>query len=294
MTPSTHILPKEQVMIDVQQVLVGLDRSPMSEEVLRRAVEVARDKTAQLIIVHVIEPPFVSSPYLDVIDEQFIKDEFTHVIDRVIAKSDVEYMLFLGYGEPADAIQEQARKTQTDLVVLGAHGKADIEDDHVGSTAMKLVQRCHLPIIIVKRALEHSYEKMIAPTDLSARSQESILFAHALYPERASKYLYAADTISDLQAKTYHIEPAQRDRLREEMAEQAKARFTAFVSEVGGGAMVLIDYKASVNEDLLGYIVDDDADLLVLGSHGVESVLFSSTSLYLLQHAPMDVLVYVS
>lgn len=280
-------------MIDVQQVLVGLDSSAMSEEALSRAVCVARKRSAQLIVVHVIEAPFVSPPYLDIIDERVIRQEVTEVIERVIAKADIEYMLFLEYGEPADAIRLQAKKTQADLIVLGSHGKEDIDDDHVGSTTLRLVQHCHLPVIIVKRPMQCPYEKMIAPTDLSAYSKECVLFAKALYPGLTSTYLYAAGTISDLQARTYHIDPSQRDQLRQEMATQAKARLASFVAEVGGGEMTVIDYKASVNEDLLGYIVEEDADLLVLGSHGVESVLFSSTALYLLQHSPIDVLVYV-
>ena len=60
--------------------------------------------------------------------------------------------------------------------------------------------------------------------------------------------------------------------------------------------MELIDYTASVNEDLLDYIKKDDADLLVLGSKGVgnlNSFVFGSTASYLVQRSPIDVLVYV-
>ena len=60
--------------------------------------------------------------------------------------------------------------------------------------------------------------------------------------------------------------------------------------------MVLVEYKASINEDLLAYVVKDKADLLVLGSKGVgnlNSFLFGSTTSYLVQNSPTDVLVYV-
>lgn len=280
-------------MVNVQQVLVAFDRSAMSEEALRRAVCVAQKKKAQLIVVHVIEPPFIASPYLGSIDEKAIRDDITLVVERVIGDAQVEHMLFLEYGEPADAIRLQVKKTQADLIVVGSHGKEDLQSDHLGTTTLKLIQRCRLPVIIVKRAMDHPYQKMIAPTNLSEHSKECVLFARHLYSGLLPKYLYAAGTISDLQALTYHIGPEQRDDLRKKMALKAKHELELFVDEVGGGEMALIDYKASVNEDLLTYILDDDAELLVLGSNGVESLLFSSTASYLLQRSPIDVLVYV-
>ncbi len=58
----------------------------------------------------------------------------------------------------------------------------------------------------------------------------------------------------------------------------------------------MIGYKASINEDLLEYIIKDKSDLLVLGSKGVDnlnSFVFGSTASYLVQSSPTDVLVYV-
>ena len=50
-------------MKQVKQILVAVDRSAMAEEALKRAISVAKKKDAQLIVVHVTEPPFFESPY---------------------------------------------------------------------------------------------------------------------------------------------------------------------------------------------------------------------------------------
>ncbi len=137
---------------------------------------------------------------------------------------------------------------------------------------------------------------MIAPTDMTAYSKKSIVFAKALFTKPSRKYLYAAETISELQAMTYNISEEERQHLREEMKTDANKALDAFVIEVGGGETALIDFTASINEDLLAYIVKDNADLLVLSSRGVDnlnSFVFGSTASYLMQRSPADVLVYV-
>lgn len=94
---------------------------------------------------------------------------------------------------------------------------------------------------------------------------------------------------------TYHISKDQRQSIRIEMEMDARAKLEAFVKEVGGDT-AYIHFQASVNEDLLNYIIEDKADLLVLGSKGVDnlnSFVFGSTVSFLLHMSPTDVLVYV-
>lgn len=283
-------------MEQVQQVLVAIDRSAMAEEALKRAISVAKKKDAQLMIVHVIEPPFMASPYFDSPDENEIKGKLIKKIDRFNKDAKVEYMLFVEHGKPSDAIALQVQKTQSDLLVVGSHGKNDITSDYFGSTTLKLVQHTHIPVLIVKNAIKQIYQKMIAPTNLSDYSRESIIFANTLFIKPSRKYLYAFRNIDEMQAMTYHLGDEEVEILRETMTRDAQTALQKFVKEVGGGEMALIDFKASINEDLLEYIIEDNADLLVLGSNGVDnlnSFVFGSTASYLLQRAPIDVLVYV-
>lgn len=110
------------------------------------------------------------------------------------------------------------------------------------------------------------------------------------------KYLYAFVTVDELQALRYRISIEQKDQFKEELLSDAKTALEIFIKEVGDGEMALIGYRASINEDLLEYIIKDKSDLLVLGSKGVDnlnSFVFGSTASYLVQSSPIDVLVYV-
>ena len=280
----------------IQQVLVAIDSSTMAEETLKRAISIAKEKSAQLIVVHVIEAPFTESPYFKSIDQVKVKEKITQQIDALNTHAGVEYTLLIEQGKAADTITFMAQKTSADLLVIGSHGKDDIDRQHFGSTALKLVQHTHTPVLIVKQRREDIYGKMIAPTNLSDYARESILFARALFSQTPLKYLYAFETITPLQARTYYIGDDELDEWRKKKASDALKAMEGFVNETGEGESVLIEFSASLNEDLLNRITEENADLLVLGSKGVEnlnSFIFGSTASFLLRRSPIDVLVYV-
>lgn len=283
-------------MKNMNQILVAIDRSATSEEVLKRAISIAKNQDAVLIVMHVIEPPFIESPFVQSIDEDELKKKITEQTDKLNVQANVEYVLFVESGSAADTITLKAQKTEADLLIIGSHGKDDIENKHFGSTTLKVIQHTHIPVLIIKNEVKDIYQKMIAPTNLSAYSKESIIFANALFSKTSRKYIYAYRTMSELSAKTYHISEEQQKSVIIEMAANAKKALTKFAEEVGNGDIALIDYTGWLNEDLLTYITNDKADLLVLGSKGVSnlnSFVFGSTASYLVQRSPIDTLVYV-
>ncbi len=283
-------------MKKVNRILVAIDRSAMAEEALKRSITIAKEKDAQLIVMHVIEPSFIESPFVRSIDENEIEKEIKGRVEKLTSKEDIEYVLFVESGSAAASISLKVKNLNVDLLIIGTHGKDDISSNYFGSTTLKIIQNTHIPVLIVKNEAKTIYQKMIAPTNLSDYSRESILFTNELFTIPSRKYLYAYETMSDLSAMTYHISDKQRATLIVEMLGEAKAALAKFVKEVGGGETVLIDWTAFLNEDLLEYITNDKVDLLVLGSKGVDdlnSFIFGSTASYLVQRSPIDVLVYV-
>ncbi len=283
-------------MQQVQQILVATDMSAMAEEALRRAISIAREKKAQLIVLHVIEPLFVQSPLSKSVDEEIIRQKLHQQIEQFNAEAQVECLLFVKSGKTVDTVMRMADKMQIDLIVVGSHGKENINSNYFGTTALKITQRTHIPVLVVKNAVINSYQNIIAPTNLSYYAKESILFAATLFSKPHKKYLYAFETISKVQAIAYQLSEEEAQELRARKVSDAAKAFKSFVDEVGEGEMELIEYSASINEDLLEYIKKENDDLLVLGSKGVDnlnSFVFGSTASYLLQRAPIDVLVYV-
>ena len=280
----------------VRQILVAIDRSAMAEEALKRAIHIAKEKKVQLVVMHVIETSFIESPFVQSLDEKEIEKEIRRRIEKLTSKEDIEYILFVESGSAAASISLKAKNIGADLLIIGTHGKDDISSNYFGSTTLKLIQKTHIPVLVVKKEAESAYKEMLAPTNLSDYSKESILFARSLFDTPALKYLHAYVTIDELQALTYRISVDQQAQFKKELLGDAKVALEKFAKEIGTGEMILVGYHASINEDLLDYIVSDNADLIVLGSKGVgnlNSFLFGSTASYLVRNSPTDVLVYV-
>ena len=255
-----------------------------------------KKKNAQLVVIHVIEPYFIESPFIPSIDEEDVKKKVTEQVDRLTVEADIEYILFVESGSAAASIILASQKTKADLLIIGTHGKDDLESNYFGSTTLKVVQKTHIPVLIVKNEAKYNYKNLLAPTNLSDYSKESIQFSRTLFKDTSLKYLHAYVTIDELQALTYGISIDQQGQFKKELLFDAKTALEKFVKETGEGEMALISYQASINEDLLEYITRNQADLLVLGSKGVgnlNSFVFGSTASYLVQRSPIDVLVYV-
>lgn len=283
-------------MKNIMKILVAIDRSAMAEEALKRAISIAKEKEAQLIVMHVVEPSFIESPFVRPIDENKIKKEVKMRVEKLTSEEDIEYVLFVESGSAAASISLKVKNLNVDLLVIGTHGKDDISSNYFGSTTLKLIQKTHIPVLVVKNEAKYAYKEMLAPTNLSDYSKESILFARTLFDTTALKYLHAYVTVDELQALTYRISADQQGQFKKELLTDAHIALEKFAKDVGEGEMVLVGYNASINEDLLDYIVRDNAGLLVLGSKGVgnlNSFLFGSTASYLVRNSPTDVLVYV-
>jgi nucleotide-binding universal stress UspA family protein len=283
-------------MRQVKEILVAIDKSAMTKEVLKRAILIAKKKDAQLMIIYVIETSLLSLPFLNTVDENELKKDITWQIDELNKEAGVAYHLFIEYGIPSQVIAYKVKKIKSDLLIVGSHGKDDINNKHFGSTTLNLIQDTHIPVLIVKIEVKNIYQNMLAPTNLSDYSKESILFANELFTKPSLKYLYAFENISELQAMTYRIDDKEWKNAQKSLKNDAKIELEKFVKDVGGGEMALIDFRASINEDLLAYIEGDRADLLVLGSKGVDnlnSFVFGSTASFLVKKSPIDVLVYV-
>jgi nucleotide-binding universal stress UspA family protein len=283
-------------MEKINEIIAAVDTSAMADEVLKRAIAVSREHNADLTVVHAIEVPFMEFPFLESIDEDAVKEKLEARVGNLGGASELTYRVLVKRGAPSEVVTFESERIGADLIVLGSHGKENIESSYFGSTIRKIIQKTHVPALVVKNRADRAYSRMIAPTNLTEYSEKSILFAKSLFAEASMTYLHAYETISEVQAEFYRINAEEIEHLQNKMASYAKIEMEKFMERVGSAKTLLIEKTASVNEDLLEAIREEKPDLVVLGSKGVESLnsfIFGSTATYISQNTPTDVLVYV-
>ncbi len=144
-------------MNNYKNILVALDYSAHSEKVLERAVRLARDHDAQLILVHIVEylPPMIlgDEPFpggVWEIDEQQLletaratMEKFTDTVSGVPVRSQVVS------GNARAELENIAGKEAVDLIVAGSHGRTGIAR-LLGSTASALVHHAPCDLLLVR------------------------------------------------------------------------------------------------------------------------------------------------
>jgi nucleotide-binding universal stress UspA family protein len=158
----------------IQNVLIALDFSEVSDAALAYARELARRFSARLHALHVMEndflrPTAIDPRELDAAAWRQLNDRLTDEDRRalhalpVIRRSD----------SPANEIVEYANRQHVDLIVMGTHGRRGIAHLLVGSVAEQVVRSAPCPVVTVRHPPHQSVDHRTAE-ELSVAPPRSI------------------------------------------------------------------------------------------------------------------------
>ena len=271
---------------------------------LQWAAYEARRRNAEVLAVSCYSVPVYGSlegavyPTPDDID--LFKESAAAIVGRAIetvAEIDPKIVVegMSAMSPAAIAIAEAARLG--DEIVVGATGHGGLIDDLLGSVAMSVVHRSHVPVIVVpaKPAVEFgaSMKKIVVGVDGSAPS------LHAL------EWAYNEALVSDAELTAVHgwvypysgprtsvSEP--RTQMQLDAMEELKASLESLGPRLAGGSLHV--HARLIEQSPAGAMLEEsaDADLVVVGSRGrgaVRSTLLGSVSRTVVQHATCPVAV---
>jgi nucleotide-binding universal stress UspA family protein len=140
------------VNVPVRTILHPTDFSERCEAAFRVACSLAKDHAARVIVVHVAEPPvapmgMAPSPPLPEghrggLEEQLCR--FQGSAPEVQVECRVEE------GDAATGIVRAARATESDLIVMGTHGRTGLGRLLMGSVAEQVLRTAPCPVATVK------------------------------------------------------------------------------------------------------------------------------------------------
>jgi nucleotide-binding universal stress UspA family protein len=141
-------------------ILCAVDFSDCSLKALNYAMSLAQEADARLTVLHVIELPFDAQELLrggsaaigryaaEVEEER--RERLRHVVpEPVRAYCTVDTML--ARGKPYREILRVAAERQSDLIVIGIHGRGAADLLFFGSTAQHVVRDATCPVLTLRR-----------------------------------------------------------------------------------------------------------------------------------------------
>jgi nucleotide-binding universal stress UspA family protein len=137
------------------KMLISVDGSVYSEEVLEAGMEIAKSLDSSIYVVYVVHPgssllsnPDSWSPSSRVLEEMG-KDTFRKAM--AIAKEkglSCETKMLEGY--PSDEIMDFAERKSVDMIVIGCKGQQSTKEFLLGGVAEKVIRNSKKPVYVVR------------------------------------------------------------------------------------------------------------------------------------------------
>ncbi|MCW8821425.1 MAG: universal stress protein [Sulfurovum sp.] len=285
-------------MEKLKRIVVGIDVFEKSDNVLKRALILANENKADLFIIHAVRTPWLDVPsYFGSKDIDIDKEGITKKIEKKIKTLDknskVPCFVFVKEGNADDIILYESKLHKADMIVIGAHSKGKGRKSFLGTTAQRVAQQSHLPVLVVKNSAKNSYKNIVAPTDFEMQSKQSILFAKNIFPTSKINIVHAFEII--YMEGPYAVVGRDLSQYNDVARSCAQKDLKDFMQDVSVKKGKVIDGELYVKEALLNYIKDGAYDLVVMGSRGTAgfNALLGSVATYILRETSSDVLVYV-
>ena len=143
-----------------KRILVPTDGSDTAICGLREAIRLAKDQTAQIRIIHIVDELVMgSSPAYAVVMNNVIDDlraagKSTLASAQTMARdagmtADTQLVEAFG-GRAGEHILKAAQEWPADIIVCGTHGRRGLRRIVLGSDAEYLVRRAPVPILLVR------------------------------------------------------------------------------------------------------------------------------------------------
>lgn len=135
-------------MSGIRNIVVGTDFSEAARAIVRLAGDLAAAHSAQLTIVHAIDPMITTLE----LPLQTIMDDAAEGLAgevKALAARGVAAITQRRIAKAWWAIEEAAKETHADLVVIGSHGRSGFAKLMLGSTADRVLRSCSAPVLLI-------------------------------------------------------------------------------------------------------------------------------------------------
>jgi nucleotide-binding universal stress UspA family protein len=145
-----------------RKILYPTDFSDVSKSALDYIKQLKESGVEEILVLHVIDERDLQFTYLYFLDEysvdkspeQRLKDEAIRELGDIEDKlKDYGFKVTsrVELGVPLKEILKTEQKEDISIIVIGSHGKTNVEEMFLGSVSEKVIRKCKKPVLVIKR-----------------------------------------------------------------------------------------------------------------------------------------------
>lgn len=284
------------------RILLAVDGSAIARDAVRHAIDrfgLPDERiTVDLLHSHFALPPRAASALGREIVSAYYRDETAQALEgvrRLLDARKVAYRTVARVGSAAAQIVRQAERAQTDLIVMGSHGRGAAKGLLLGSVAQGVIAQCAVPVLLVRDARSRRPDAgVLMAVDGSAYTKRALqwLIEHrdVVLGERELVLIHVAPGESRLPSM---LGKKQTSAVQEAEFEQAMAPARRRL-----GRAAIAWREICTHGDAGAQIADQaqrlESGLVIMGSHGrggMTSLLLGSVTQRVLSESRVPVLI---
>ncbi|NPA58624.1 MAG: universal stress protein [Aquificae bacterium] len=174
-----------------KKILVGVDFSDSTQQVIRSAVYIAKIFNSEIKLVHVVEST-IFPVAIEEIEPLVAPEEFKEIIqtieklvvsaaqkleeiaERINREEGLKATFLVKTGDIAEEILELSEQGNFDLIVIGAHKQTHIDSLLLGNEAEKIVHKARTSVLVVKGDGISEIKRILCGYDFLPNSIEAL------------------------------------------------------------------------------------------------------------------------
>jgi nucleotide-binding universal stress UspA family protein len=288
-------------------IIVGCDLSAGSDVALDRAIQLAEQHKALIVLVHAQ----ADDAPIEHVDNEMLKqlgevsaavrvEEARELASRLttIQKRGLEADVISRIGPPAEVLIAAAGERNAELIVVGTHGRTGISRFLIGSQATEVIRRATVDVLVCRGTTTGPFAKPLVAHDFSPAAAIALEHTAALCPPTTPIDVVHA---WQLPAGSWGATLLGQARfpwntVRDAVVSGAKAQADKILAAAtAAGHTVHVELVQGSPTDVLTATAEKAGhDLIAVGAHGhrgMRRLLLGSVAESTIRHAPCTVLV---
>jgi nucleotide-binding universal stress UspA family protein len=287
---------------NVRTIVAATDLSPASNIAVEQAALLAKQFGAELVLLHVFNDGLWSTIKAIYSAEHWMDTEPALVARKLLSQQSAEIAQRHGIrvrgdtrtGRAASEINTFGREQDAQLIVVGEHGEDWIGDAVIGGTALKVLKRSNLPVLLVRRPANAEFANILVATDFSDNAKRAAQLSIRWFPHAQQQLLHTYFVAFEGRMRLAGASDDDIERYRDHEVSRAERniqdQINTLETESTVGKLLIRGSPAPV---ILAQAQRLEAELIVIGKHGgtvLDEVLLGSVTQNVLYQAGCNVL----
>lgn len=167
----------------MKTILVPTDYSETASNALQYAIELAKDVSADIVLVHTYHPPITAgeAPVV-LVTPQDLHEEHVQSLKKLEAEVDAKLhsssrvRSIIRIGFTGEEIETVATENDVDLIVMGITGAGKVAQALIGSNALTVIGKTKIPVLTIpKEAHYKPVQKIVLAFDAKNELKKPVL-----------------------------------------------------------------------------------------------------------------------